>query len=86
MFDICSVTALSQGGNQFWLLVMDDYTISFSYWSWMTIQTIVGVSSFLIRMTCLKLLCNGFDKSPPNIRLKLNALGVIMLVKVSNHC
>jgi hypothetical protein len=29
MFDISSVNALSQGGNQFWLLVMDDYTI---YW------------------------------------------------------
>jgi hypothetical protein len=26
MFDISSVNALSQGGNQFWLLVMDDYT------------------------------------------------------------
>jgi hypothetical protein len=26
MFDVSSVNALSQGGNQFWLLVMDDYT------------------------------------------------------------
>jgi hypothetical protein len=26
MFDISSVNALSQGGNQFWLLIMDDYT------------------------------------------------------------
>jgi hypothetical protein len=26
MFDISSVNALSQGGNHFWLLVMDDYT------------------------------------------------------------
>jgi hypothetical protein len=26
MFDISSVNALSQGGNQFWLLVIDDYT------------------------------------------------------------
>jgi hypothetical protein len=26
MFDISSVNALSQGGNQFWLLVMDDHT------------------------------------------------------------
>jgi hypothetical protein len=26
MFDISSVNALSQEGNQFWLLIMDDYT------------------------------------------------------------
>ena len=26
MFDISSVNALSQGGNQYWLLIMDDYT------------------------------------------------------------
>jgi hypothetical protein len=26
MFDISSVKALSQGGNHFWLLVMDDFT------------------------------------------------------------
>jgi hypothetical protein len=75
MVDISSVNALSQGGNQFWLFVMDD------------IQTIVGVSSFIIRMSYLTLCCNGYNRSPPNIKLKLNALGVIMLVriKVSNH-
>ena len=34
MFDIGSVNALSQGGNQFWLLVTDDYT---NYcWSFLT--------------------------------------------------
>jgi hypothetical protein len=31
MFDLSSFNALSQGGNQFWLLVMDDYTNYF--WS-----------------------------------------------------
>ena len=75
MFDISSVNALSQGGNQFWLLIIDDYT----NYCW---------SFFLPHEDDLpQVMLQWLKQVTPNIRLKLNVLGVIMLVKtrVFNH-
>jgi hypothetical protein len=58
MFDISSVNALSQGGIQFWSLVMDDYM---NYcWSF----------CLLHKDDLPQVMLQWLNKSPPNIRFK----------------